>query len=69
MGGYRWNQPTHLAHMVVMCHAFAYFTYDSIIEIYYGTDDFLTNLHHVIVLVSNYCHVKGEFGGFEYVGK
>jgi len=52
-----------------MCHAFAYFTYDSIIEIYYGTDDFLTNLHHVIVLVSNYCHVKGEFGGFEYVGK
>jgi hypothetical protein len=67
MAGYRYNQPTHLSHMFIMCHAFAYFTFDSIIEIIYGTDDLLTNLHHVIVLISNYCHMKGQYGGFEYL--
>jgi hypothetical protein len=67
-GGYRYNQPNHLYHMFLMSHAFAYFTYDSIIEIYYRTDDFLTNMHHVCVLISSYCHITSPNCGFEYIG-
>jgi len=66
LGGYRYNQPTHLYHMFVMCHAFAYFFFDSVIEIMYGTDDALTNIHHVIVLVVNYTHMNRTYGGFEF---
>lgn len=35
--------------MLVMTHCTAYFVYDSIIEVYYGIDDFLMNLHHICV--------------------
>jgi hypothetical protein len=52
-----------------MVHSFAYFVYDSIIEIYYGTDDFLTNAHHVVVLAATFTHINNKFGGFEYIGK
>ena len=47
----------------------AYFTYDSIIEIYYGTDDLLTNMHHVIVVFSTCFFFFNKYGGFEYIGK
>ncbi|CDW75199.1 transmembrane protein [Stylonychia lemnae] len=67
-GGYRYDQPNHLYHMILMVHSFAYFTYDSIIEIYYGTDDFLTNSHHVVVLLASFTHVINRYGGFEYIG-
>ena len=69
LGGYRYNQPTHLYHMFVMCHALAYFVFDSVIEIIYGTDDVLTNIHHIVVIYANYCHMKGPYGGFEYCCK
>ena len=67
-GGYRYDQPNHLYHNLLICHAFAYFTYDSIIEIYYGTDDLLTNLHHVVVVVSTAFFFFNKFGGYEYIG-
>ena len=54
--------------MLLICHSMAYFTYDSIIEIYYGTDDLLTNLHHVIVVVSTSFFFFNKYGGFEYIG-
>jgi hypothetical protein len=52
--------------MFLIYHAFAYFTYDSIIEVYYGTSDLLTNMHHVIVVGATFVHVTTKFGGFEY---
>ncbi len=55
--------------MFMMCHSFAYFTYDSVIEIYYGTDDLLTNAHHVIVVGATYFHLRHKYGGYEYIGK
>jgi hypothetical protein len=67
-GGYRYDQPNHLYHMLLICHSMAYFTYDSIIEIYYGTDDLLTNLHHVIVVFSTCFFFFNKYGGFEYIG-
>ncbi len=51
-GGYRYNQPIHLYHNMLISHSLAYFSYDTVIELYYGTDDFLTNLHHVIVVTT-----------------
>ena len=51
-----------------MIHAFAYFIYDSIIEVYYGTDDLLTNCHHVCVVAMSYFHIKSQYSGFEYIG-
>jgi hypothetical protein len=68
-GEYRYNQPNHLLHQMLMIHAFAYFIYDSIIEVYYGTDDLLTNLHHVCVVAMTYFHIKSQTSGFEYIGK
>lgn len=68
-GGYRYDQANHLYHMILMIHSFSYFVYDSIIEIYYGTDDFLTNAHHVVVLAATYFHIRNQYGGFEYIGK
>ena len=67
-GGYRYNQPSHLMHMALMVHSFAYFVFDSIIEVIYGTDDILTNIHHVCVVSMSYFHIKGQYGGFEYMG-
>jgi hypothetical protein len=37
---------------MLISHSLAYFSYDTVIELYYGTDDFLTNLHHVIVVTT-----------------
>ncbi len=54
---------------MLICHAMAYFLYDSIIEIYYGTDDFLTNMHHVVVLISTSFFFFNRYGGYEYIGK
>jgi len=68
-GGYRYDQPNHLYHMLLICHAMAYFCYDSIIEIYYGTDDLLTNLHHIVVVVATSFFFFNKYGGFEYMGK
>jgi len=45
----------------------AYFCYDSIIEIYYGTDDLLTNLHHIVVVVATSFFFFNKYGGFEYM--
>ncbi|CDW77088.1 transmembrane protein [Stylonychia lemnae] len=67
IAGYRYDQPNHLYHQILMVHSFAYFTFDSIIEIYYGTDDALTNAHHLVVLIASFTHVKNSFGGFEYI--
>lgn len=54
--------------MLLITHSFAYFTYDSIIEIYYGTDDLLTNAHHIVVVTATFFHMMNKYGGFEYVG-
>lgn len=53
---------------MLICHSFAYFVYDSLVEIYYGTDDMLTNGHHAVVVVATFFHLKNKFGGFEYIG-
>lgn len=55
--------------MFLMCHAFAYFSFDTIMEIYYGSADFFMNFHHVVVLTCNYLHLRSYSGGFEYCGK
>ena len=55
--------------MLMMVHAFAYFIYDSIVEVYYGTDDLLTNLHHVCVVTVNFFHLKATYSGYEFIGK
>ena len=68
-GGYRYNQPNHLLHQFLMVHGFAYFLYDSIIEVYYQSDDLLTNLHHVCVVGCSFFHVRSRGSGFEYRGK
>lgn len=47
-------------------HSLAYFTYDSIIEIYYGTSDFLTDMHHFLVVGGTLFHLNTKFTGFEY---
>ena len=67
-GGYRFDQPNHLYHVMLISHSFAYFSYDTLIEIYYGTDDLLTNAHHLIVVTSTYLFLKSKHGGFEYIG-
>ena len=68
-GGYRYNQPNHLYHMLMLSHATAYFIFDSIIEIAYKTDDFLTNSHHVSVLMVSYFCLRAPHTGFEYICK
>jgi hypothetical protein len=68
-GGYRYDQPNHLYHMFLICHSFAYFAYDSIIEVYYGTDDLLTNAHHIVVVAATYFHIRNTHGGFEFICK
>lgn len=66
-GGFRYNQPNHLSHMFLMVHSMAYFAYDTIIEIYYKTDDMLTNFHHFFVLFGSFFHVRNTYSGYEYI--
>ena len=66
-GGFRYNQPNHILHMHLMVHSAAYFAYDTIIEIYYKTDDMLTNFHHFFVLFGSYFHVRNQYSGYEYI--
>jgi hypothetical protein len=49
-------------------HATAYFVFDSILEISYGTDDMLTNLHHACVILVSYFGMRAGHSGFEYIG-
>ena len=65
--GYRYNQPNHLYYNLLMVHSFAYFTYDSIIERYYQTDDLITIAHHIAVLVTSVVHLRAPYSGFEYI--
>lgn len=55
--------------MFMISHASAYFIFDSIIEIYYRTDDLLTNMHHVCVIFVSYFGMRAPHSGFEYLGK
>ena len=50
-----------------MIHAYAYFTYDSLIEVFYKTDSLLTNIHHVTVVAVTYFHAKSTTTGWEYI--
>jgi len=68
-GGYRYNQPNHLYHYFVVCHASAYFLYDSIIEKLYHTDDVLTNFHHLVVLGVSYFAIRAPHSMYEYISK
>lgn len=67
--GYRYNQENHLWYMILMVHSTAYFVYDSIVEYLAGSDDFLTNLHHVCVIGMSFWHLISRTSGFEYLGK
>ena len=67
MGGYRYNSDNSIYHMYMISHASAYFVFDSIIEIAYGTADMLTNVHHVVVLFVSYFGMKAPHSGFEYL--
>jgi hypothetical protein len=68
-GGYRYNQPNHLYHKLMLAHASAYFLADSILEVAYKTDDFLMNCHHVCVLAVSYFGFTANHSGFEYLRK
>jgi hypothetical protein len=67
MGGYRYNSDNSIYHMYMISHATAYFVFDSIIEVAYGTADMLTNVHHVVVLFVSYFGMKAPHSGFEYL--
>ena len=67
--GYRYNQPNHLYYKFMVSHSTAYFVFDSILEISYGTDDLLTNCHHVCVILVSYFGMRADHSAFEYVGK
>ena len=49
-------------------HATAYFIFDSILEVSYGTDDLLTNCHHACVILVSYFGMRARHSGFEYIG-
>eukprot|EP00347_Sterkiella_histriomuscorum_P002553 403367705 len=66
MGSYRFNQPSHLYHKMLIAHAFAYFLFDTIIELSYNASDILINAHHIVVLWCSYSHQTNTFGGYEY---
>ena len=67
-GGYRYNQPNHLYFTLMNSHATAYFVFDSILEVSYGTDDMLTNCHHVCAILVSYFGMRANHSGFEYIG-
>ena len=54
--------------MLMNSHAIAYFVFDSILEISYGTDDLLMNLHHACVILVSYFGMRAGHSGFEYIG-
>lgn len=68
-GGYRYNQPNHLYYVFILSHSFAYFIFDTIIEIFYRTDDALTNVHHAVCLAVSYFGIRAPHSAFEFVGK
>lgn len=53
----------------MVSHSFAYFIFDTIIEVYYHTDDMLTNVHHVVCLGVSYFAIRAPHSAFEFVGK
>jgi hypothetical protein len=55
--------------MFVFLNSYAYFVFDSIIEYYYNTNDFLLNLHHVVVVAATYMTIRNKSSGFEYLCK
>ncbi|TNV78105.1 hypothetical protein FGO68_gene3429 [Halteria grandinella] len=66
-GGYRYNQPNHLYYVFILSHSFAYFIFDTIIEIFYRTDDALTNVHHAVCLAVSYFGIRAPHSAFEFV--
>jgi hypothetical protein len=50
-----------------MVHSMSYFVYDTLIEVYYNTADTLTNMHHAIVLVGTYFHLRSSYSGYDYL--
>lgn len=69
MGGYRYNQPNHLALLIMNTHCFAYFIYDGIIEKIYDTSDLLTDLHHICVTIVYSTVFRANNSAYEQVGK
>lgn len=67
--GYHYNKATHLYFALCNIHGFGYFLYDTIIEIYFGCDDFVVNAHHVVVLTTALGVCRSEYGGFEFTSK
>lgn len=53
--------------MFLMVHSTAYFVFDTIGEYLAGTDDLLTNLHHVCVVGMSVWHLMARTSGFEYL--
>lgn len=53
----------------MVSHSFAYFIFDTIIEVYYRTDDMLTNVHHAVCLLVSYFGMRAPHSAFEFVGK
>ena len=48
-------------------HSLAYFIFDTIIEIYYGTTDLITTFHHIFVIGGSIPHLFTKFSGCEYM--
>lgn len=69
MGGYRYNQPNHLALLIMNTHCFAYFIFDSIIEKLYDTSDFLTDCHHICVNIVYLSVFRSNTSAYEQIGK
>jgi len=66
-GGFRYNKPNHILHYYLMWNSQAYFIYDFLVEIYDGTADLITNLHHVIVIGGSFFHMQSHYAGWEFV--
>lgn len=54
--------------MFMITNSFAYFIFDTLIEIIYGTDDMLTNIHHAVCLTVSYFCFCAPHSGFEFLG-
>ena len=61
--------PNHLLLTFMISNSFAYFIFDTIVEMAYGTDDMLTNCHHAVCLLVSYFCFCAPHSAFEFIGR
>ena len=59
------NVPIKYTHILIICNSVSYFVFDWVAEIYFGTIDVLTNIHHAVSIVSSSFLFYTNYGGAE----